>query len=85
MSEDSADSSNRQQTLPNGLRPVSPASSDEASPAPNGPLRAAIDDDAASTSGLSANSSTTAASVLAEPLPDYFELVEKASPSTCLS
>ena len=79
MSEDSADSSDRQQAIPNGQRPMSPASSndeDEVSRAPSPlPIR---DDDAASTSGASANSSTTAASVPAEPLPDYFELVEKA-------
>ena len=80
MSEDSADSSNRQQTIPNGVRPMSQVSSDdedEVSPAPNGVMPARRN--TASTSGTSANSSTTAASVPAEPLPGYFELVEKVS------
>lgn len=83
MSEASADSSNRLRALPNGLAAMNSISSeDEDGSLGQNDLEADDElepnaDDAVSSSGGSTDSSTTAASVPAEPLPDFVELVEK--------
>lgn len=87
MSEGSAGSQNSQQAVPNGLSALNAVSSDDEdgsgqdhSAAGNGLRRhERREDEAGSTSGASADSSDTAASVPAEPLPGFHELIEKVS------